>query len=153
MSPQAHESIRGTNQTSPKETMMSDKTIKITKAQVLEASKGMLQKQFYMVHSTPTNGMGPVMENLAAHLEHQCAIERSGVMLAAGPHWTDDESEWLGEGTFVIRAESLAHAKEMAAADPMHKAGARSFVVRPWLINEGGFRLRVTFSDGKFEIE
>ncbi len=127
--------------------------MKITREQVLDASKGMLQKQFYMVHSTPTSGMAPVMENLPVHLEHQCAMERQGIMLAAGPHWSDDEQEWLGEGTFVIRAESLAHAKEIAAADPMHKAGARSFKVRPWLINEGGFRLRVTLSDGKFVLE
>ena len=127
--------------------------IKVTKDQVLEASKGMLQKQFYMVHSTPTNGLGPVMQNLEVHLEHQCEMERTGVMLAAGPHWTDDESEWLGEGTFVIRAKSLAHAKEIAAKDPMHQAGARSFKVRPWLINEGSLKLRVSFSDGKFTLE
>lgn len=128
-------------------------TIKVTKDQVLEASKGMLQKQFYMVHSTPTNGLGPVMQNLPVHLEHQCEMERTGVMLAAGPHWTDDENEWLGEGTFVIRANSLAHAKEIAAKDPMHQAGARSFKVRPWLINEGGLTIRVSFSDGKFTLE
>lgn len=130
-----------------------DATIKVTREQVLEASRGMLQKQFYMVHSTPTAGMGPVMQNLPTHLEHQCAMERDGVMLAAGPHWTDDEQAWEGDGTFVIRARSLTHAHEIAAADPMHKAGARSFKVRPWLINEGGLRLKVTFSDGKFEME
>ncbi|MEO7241462.1 MAG: YciI family protein [Variovorax sp.] len=132
---------------------MSDTPIKVTREQILEASKGMLQKQFYMVHSTATNGLGPIMQNLPAHLEHQCKMEQEGIMLAAGPHWTDDEKEWLGDGTFVIRAKSLAHAKEIAAADPMHKAGARSFAVRPWLINEGGFTLRVTFADGKFKLE
>ncbi len=125
---------------------------RITREDVLNASKGMLQKQFYMIHSTPTNGIGPVMENLHAHLEHQMKMERDGIMLAAGPHWSDDEKYWDGEGTFVVRATSFAHATELAAADPMHKAGARSFKVRPWLINEGGFSLRVTFSDGKFQI-
>jgi uncharacterized protein YciI len=127
--------------------------MKITKEQVLEASKGMLQKQVYVVFSTPTNGIGPVMENLAAHLEHQCAIERSGVMVAAGPHWTDDERRWDGEGMFVIRAESLEDAKKIAASDPMHKCGARFFKVRPWLINEGGLNIRVSFSDGKMSLE
>lgn len=125
----------------------------VTREQVLEASKGMLQKQFYVVFSTPTNGLGPVMENLGAHLEHQCAIERSGIMVAAGPHWTDDEKYWEGEGMFVIRANSLAHARELAAADPMHKSGARSFKVRPWLINEGGLRISISFSDGKMTLE
>ncbi len=70
----------------------------ITREQVLEASKGMLQMQFYMVHSYPTAGMEPVMKNLPDHLEHQCALERDGIMLAAGPHWNDDESTWDGEG-------------------------------------------------------
>lgn len=129
---------------------MADETIKVTREQVLEASKGMLQMQFYMVHSVPASGMGPVMKNLSEHLEHQCAMERSGVMLAAGPHWTDDETAWEGEGTFVIRARSLAHAREIAAADPMHKSGARKFKVRPWLINEGGLSVRLTFSDRKY---
>jgi len=123
---------------------------RVTREQVLEASKGMLQMQFYMVYSFPTAGMDPVMKNLPKHLEHQCAMERSGVMLAAGPHWNDDETGWDGEGTFVIRANSLAHAREIASGDPMHQSGARAFKVRPWLINEGGFTLRITFSDRKY---
>ena len=53
----------------------------------------------------------------------------------------------------MIRARSLAHAKELAASDPMHKAGARSFKVRPWLINEGGLTIKISFSDGKFKLE
>jgi len=127
--------------------------MKVTREQVLEASSGMLQKQVYVVFSTPTRGIGPVMKNLAVHLEHQCSIERAGVMLAAGPHWTDDERFWDGEGMFVIRARSLEEAREIAAADPMHKCGARSFKVRPWLINEGVLNIRVTFSDGKMALE
>ena len=125
----------------------------VTKDDVMQASKGMLQKQFYVVFSTPTNGIGPVMENLEAHLAHQCTIEADGIMVAAGPHWTDDETQWEGEGMFVIRARSLVHAKELAASDPMHKCGARSFVVRPWMVNEGGLTIRLTFSDGKFVLE
>jgi uncharacterized protein YciI len=128
-------------------------TPKVTREDLLNASKGMLQKQVYMILSVPTHGMRAVMENLPAHLEHQCKLERSGVMLVAGPHWTDDETMWEGEGTFVIRAKSLAEAQQIAASDPMHQSGARSFRVRPWLINEGGLRLRISFSDGKVEVE
>jgi uncharacterized protein len=127
--------------------------IKVTKEEILEASKEMLHKQVYVVFSTPTEGIGPVMENLATHLEHQRSLERAGVMLAAGPHWTDDERFWDGEGMFVIRAKSLEEAREIAAADPMHKCGARSFRVRPWLINEGMVNLHFTFSNGRMTIE
>jgi len=126
---------------------------RITAQQILDASRGMLQKQVYVVHTTPTNGLGPVMANLEAHLAHQCAIEASGIMVAAGPHWTEDEAHWEGDGMFVIRATSLAHAREIAASDPMHASGARRFTVRPWLINEGGLTLRVTFSNGRATLE
>jgi hypothetical protein len=122
---------------------------KITKHDILEKTPQMLQKQLYVVHTTPTNGLGPVMENIGPHLEFQVKIEQEGVMFAAGPFWADDEETWEGEGMVVLRADSLAHAREIAASDPMHASGARSFTVRPWLINEGGFSLNVTFSDGK----
>jgi uncharacterized protein YciI len=125
----------------------------VTRQQVLEASKGMLQKQYYVVFSTPTNGLGPVMENLAHHLEHQCQMEREGTLVAAGPHWTDDENYWEGDGMFVIRAASLADANRLTALDPMHQCGARSFTTRPWLINEGSLSLRISFSDGRMVLE
>jgi uncharacterized protein YciI len=127
--------------------------MEVTKRQVLEASKGMLQLQLYVVFSTPANGVGPVMKNLEAHLAHQCKIEAEGIMFAAGPHWTDDEEYWNGEGMFVIRADSLAHARELAASDPMHLCGARTFKVRPWLINEGGLTAKLSFSDGKMVLK
>jgi uncharacterized protein len=127
--------------------------LRVTKEQVLEASGGMLKRQLYVVCSLPTNGIGPVMDNLGAHLEHQRAIERSGILVAAGPQWTDDERFWEGDGMFVISAHSRAKAEEIAASDPMHKAGARSFKVRPWLVNEGQLRITLTFSEGKMRLE
>ena len=126
---------------------------KITKHDILEKTPQMLQKQLYVVHTKPTNGMGPVMDNIGPHLEFQVKIEQEGIMFAAGPLWADDEETWEGEGIVVIRADNLAHAKEIAASDPMHASGARDFTVRPWLVNEGGFNLRVTFSDGGRTVE
>ena len=125
---------------------------KITKHDVLAASEGMLQKQLYAVFTSPTNGMGPVMENLEPHLEFQVKLERDGIMFGAGPFWADNEVDWNGEGMVLIRADSLAHAKEIAASDPMHASGARSFTVRPWLLNEGTMTIRVDYSTGKREI-
>jgi len=127
-------------------------TIRVTREQVLEASKGMLQKQFYVVFSTPTNGIGPVMENLPKHLEHQREIERAGILVAAGPQWTDDGKYWDGDGMFVIRASSIEHARELAGLDPMHLCGARGFTVRPWLVNEGRLNLQIDFSTAKMTL-
>jgi uncharacterized protein len=128
-------------------------TQRITREQALEGSKGMLRKQFYVVFSKPTAGIGPVLANIAAHIDHQCKIEREGILFAAGPNWTEDEQYWDGDGMFVIRADSIGEARELAATDPMHQSGARTFTVLPWLVNEGRLGLQVDFSTGKLTLE
>jgi uncharacterized protein YciI len=124
----------------------------ITKDDILEASKGMLQKQLYVVFTSPADGMGPVMENLEEHLQFQVKLEQDGIMLGAGPFWDDDEHTWNGEGMVIIRADSLAHANEIAASDPMHSSGARTYKVRPWLLNEGRITVQVNFSTGQHAV-
>ena len=124
----------------------------ITKDDILEASKGMLQMQMFVVFTTPTNGMGPVMENIEEHLQFQVNLEQCGIMFGAGPFWADDEHTWNGEGMVIIRADSLEYAKEIAATDPMHSSGARSFTVRPWLLNEGRITVAVDFSTGRHAV-
>jgi uncharacterized protein YciI len=119
----------------------------VTKADILQACKDMLCKELYVVFTTPTNGMGPVMENLESHLQFQIALEKSGVMFGAGPFFAENESDWNGEGMVIIRANSLVHAQEIAAKDPMHISGARSFKVRPWLLNEGSITIQLNYSD------
>jgi hypothetical protein len=115
--------------------------------------RGYLAKQLYVVFTTPTNGIGPVMENLAEHLKFQESLENDGVVFAAGPHWTDDEREWDGEGMVVIRAESLEHAKQIADKDPMHQSGARTYRVRPWLVNEGTVTIELSFATKRFMLK
>ena len=115
-------------------------------------TRGYLAKQLYMVTTRPVNGIGPVMENLAVHLQFQEKLERDGVMFAAGPNWTDDEQEWEGDGTVVYRASSLAEARQIAATDPMHVNGARSFTVRPWFVNEGTITVQLGFATGRFKL-
>ena len=73
-------------------------------------------------------------------------------MFAAGPNWTDDEKSWEGDGMVVVRAKSLAEAKQIAARDPTHKSGARNFTVRPWFVNEGTIAVRLNYSKGTFEM-
>ena len=47
----------------------------------------------------------------------------------------------------ITRAGSLAEARKIAEEDP-----ARSFTVRPWLLNEGTFTLKERYSDGSREL-
>lgn len=124
----------------------------VTRDDIMQASKGMLQKQLFVVFTTPTNGLGPVMENLEPHLKFQVELEEKGIMFGAGPFFTDDMKDWQGEGMVIIRAESMEEADKIAASDPMHQSGARSYKIRPWLMNEGSVTLKVRFSDGSREI-
>lgn len=121
-------------------------------AGVLEASKGMLQRQLYAIFTTPTDGLGPVFANIEEHLQFQVQLEQDGILYAAGPMWTDDEENWEGEGLVVVKAASRAEAIAIAERDPMHKAGARSFRVRPWLINEGSVTITLNNSSQTFTV-
>ena len=119
---------------------------------ILAACDGMLRKQLYVVLTKPAQGLDPIMKVLKEHLEFQMDLERRGIMFGAGPFWTDDEQSWEGDGMVIIRASSLAEAKQIAASDPMHKSGARTFTVRPWLLNEGTLTIKVSYSDGRREV-
>ncbi len=99
------------------------------------------------------NGPEPVLKNQDDHLKFQVDLARRGITFGASPFWDDDETHWSGEGMVIVRAESLAAARTIAAEDPMHKSGARRFTVRPWLLNEGTLTLRLNFSDMKYRIE
>jgi uncharacterized protein YciI len=114
---------------------------------------GVLAKKFYVVFTSPAEGFGKVMENIEEHLAYQHQIEQKGVMFSAGPFATDDELRWQGAGMVVIRANSLAEAEQVTANDPMHKSGARTYRVGPWLMNESGFTVSVSYSDQKLAVE
>lgn len=120
----------------------------LPKADVLKACEAMLRKQLYVIFTKPTNGMEPVLANLEQHLTFQIDLEKRGIMFGAGPMWNDAEDAWEGEGMVIVRAASLDEAKAIAATDPMHKAGARSYTVRPWLLNEGTITVKLSYSNG-----
>ena len=116
------------------------------------AEKGVLAKQLYVVLTQPSGSLDAVRDNLPEHLAYQVELERKNIMFAAGPFADDQEQEWQGEGMVIIRAESLEQAHEIAKADPMHQSGARTYRLRPWLLNEGSMTIKVTYSNGGREI-
>ena len=116
------------------------------------AEKGVLAKQLYVVLTQPSGSLDAVRDNLSEHLAYQVELERKNIMFAAGPFADDQEQEWQGEGMVIIRAESLEQAHEIAKADPMHQSGARTYRLRPWLLNEGSITIKVTYFNGGREI-
>lgn len=121
-------------------------------AAVLEASRAMLQKQLFAIFTRPVDGLGPIFAIMEEHLQFQVSLEKEGILFAAGPMWTDDGESWEGDGLVIVRAETREDAIAIAERDPMHRAGARSFSVRPWLINEGTTTIRLDYSSQTFSI-
>lgn len=111
---------------------------------------GFMAKRLYVILTTPVAGHGPVQAVSDEHLAHQIALERDGVLFAAGPLLTDDGRFCEGEGMIVIRAASLEEAHAIAERDPMHRHGVRRFRIRPWILNEGALDLRINLSSGRY---
>ena len=115
--------------------------------EALSRSKGFLAQRLYVILTEPVNGLEAVQAASDDHLAHQVALERSGQLFAAGPLLTDDGLGCRGEGMIIVRANSLEEARAIAERDPMHATGARTYRIRPWLLNEGSLTLRINLSD------
>ena len=130
--------------------MSEDNPAAVPAAAVIEASKGMLQSQLFAIFTTPIDGLGPVFAVMAEHLEFQIGLERDGILYAAGPLWSDDGQSWAGEGLVVVKAATREDAVAIAERDPMHRSGARSFRIRPWMVNEGSVTITLHNSSQTF---
>jgi uncharacterized protein YciI len=119
---------------------------------VMEASSAMLRKQLYAIFTRPAGGIEPVLAIMEEHLAFQVSLEKDGILYAAGPVWSDDEKTWEGDGLVVVRAGSRGEAIAIAERDPMHRGGARTFTVRPWMINEGTVTVRLDMSSQTFSV-
>lgn len=110
--------------------------------------RGALALELFVIQSTPAEGGPPVPEVLPEHLAYQREQEIAGNLVLAGP-MSDLSGEMMeGAGMILYRAASLEDAKALADADPMHAKGARTYVLRKWLVNEGSLNLSVGLSTG-----
>ena len=106
--------------------------------------RGALALELYVAQSTPAKAPEDVKANLPDHLAYQADLERQGQLAFAGPMSDESGDHMQGMGLIIYRADSLEQARALAEADPMHKSGARAFVLRRWMINEGS----LSFSGG-----
>lgn len=109
-------------------------------------SRGALALELFVVHSVPTGDGAAVKAALSDHLAYQAQMEARGALAFAGPMSDETGDEMQGMGLIIYRAASFDEARALAEADPMHKAGARSFTLRKWLVNEGSLTLSVGLS-------
>ncbi|WP_425046045.1 YciI family protein [Primorskyibacter sp. S87] len=111
-------------------------------------NRGALALELYVALSTPAKAPKDVKASLPDHLAYQAQLERSGQLAFAGPMSDETGEHMQGVGMIVYRADSLEMARALADKDPMHQSGARSYVLRRWLINEGSLNLSVGLSTG-----
>lgn len=112
-------------------------------------SRGALALELYVAHSTPAKAPEDVKAALPDHLAYQAQLERAGQLAFAGPMSDETGEHMQGMGLIIYRAGSLEAARKLAEDDPMHASGARSFVLRRWMINEGSLNLSVGLSTGQ----
>jgi uncharacterized protein YciI len=116
-----------------------------------EVTKNFLGRQLYVIRTTPNGSREGLDHILPDHLEHQIRLEKSGVMFAAGSTMNPDGTP--AGGLIVIRAKDFAEAKAIADSDPVDKTGLCSYTLRRWTVDEGGYGLRVNYSDQTATIE
>ncbi|MEO0670067.1 MAG: YciI family protein [Pseudomonadota bacterium] len=111
-------------------------------------SRGALALELFVAHSTPAKAPEDVKAALPDHLAYQAELERAGSLAFAGPMSDETGQDMQGMGLIIYRADSLEAARALADGDPMHKTGARSYVLRRWMINEGSLTVQVGLSTG-----
>ena len=109
-------------------------------------SRGALALEMYVAQSTPVKGPEELRAVLPDHLAYIAELEKNGALMFAGPLSDETGTQMQGMGMLVLRASSFEEARTMAANDPMHATGTRTFTLRKWLINEGGLSVSVRLS-------
>ncbi|MCI2400501.1 YciI family protein [Aliiroseovarius subalbicans] len=111
-------------------------------------TRGALAFELYVAHSTPAKAPEDVKASLPDHLAYQAKLEREGKLAFAGPMSDETGEHMQGMGLIIYRADSLEAARALAEADPMHGSGARTYILRRWMINEGSVSVSANLSTG-----
>ena len=116
-----------------------------------ELTSRMLQRELYVVLTTPIKPMSELLPLLPGHLNY-IDLEKRGMLFASGPFLAGKDL-LPGTGMTILRAGSLEEAEAIAWEDPLNKSGMRTFEVRTWQLNEGSFTVTVNYSDRSYHIE
>jgi uncharacterized protein YciI len=113
-------------------------------------TQAFLGKEVYAIRTRPA-GDAISREMLTKHLANQVALEKEGIMFAAGPLY-DEGAETPDGGLIVVRASSFEEAHRIAMRDPLHASGLRTYTLQRWRINEGSYTVTVNYSDQSVQI-
>jgi catechol 2,3-dioxygenase-like lactoylglutathione lyase family enzyme/uncharacterized protein YciI len=93
----------------------------------------------------------PPIEVIHAHLQWALKLEADGALFAAGP-FVDDAGSMVGDGLFIVRANSNAEAAEILAQDPIHRGHYRDCTVYGWTLHEGKINVEFNLSDQRYSL-
>jgi catechol 2,3-dioxygenase len=93
----------------------------------------------------------PPIDVVGEHLKYALKLEEDGVLFAAGP-FVDDEGKMIGDGLFIVRADSKAQATEILAKDPIHVGNFRTCTVYGWTLHEGKLNVSFNLSDQTYTL-
>ena len=111
-----------------------------------ELLRAMLNKPLYVALRKPAD-LARMAQFLEPHLRWMIGAERRGELFASGPFTDDTSAPGSLGGLSIVRAASLAHARELLSCDPFVKEGVVTIDVKKWLLMEGGFSVAVRLSD------
>jgi uncharacterized protein YciI len=114
-------------------------------------SSTFLNKSLYVITTVPCAPREEMLKHMSAHIDRQVELERAGIMFGAGPLF-EEGGEAPVAGMIIVRANSFEEAAKIADGDPMHIHGVRKYTIRRWVLNEGSFNVRISYSTQQAEI-
>lgn len=117
----------------------------------IDASHAGLQKLYYPCRTWPIRPLVELDEALPDHKAYLASPEREGQVLLAGP-LLDSAARYDGNGLIVFATNGREQAEELAAADPFHERGLRSYELSPWQVNKGSLTVRLVYSERSFDL-
>lgn len=104
--------------------------------------------RLFVVFSQGTADLTP---HVPAHVEYLVGLEKEGRLLMAGPFLRSDGTP-APRGMLLVWADDRAAAEALAAADPFHSSGARSFHVEEWQVHQGRIGIEIDLSDRSYRL-
>jgi uncharacterized protein YciI len=112
----------------------------------------MVNKRLYVgISKVNMTSPPPPIDVVGEHLKYALELEQQGILFAAGP-FVDDEGKMVGDGMFIVRADSKAEAVEILATDPIHVGNFRKCTVHGWTLHEGKLNVSFNLSDQTYSL-
>ncbi len=117
------------------------------KDEINKLKEKMWQRSYYVIFRAlvDPSRIPPVM---LEHYQWIIGLEKADKVLLSGPLYK--KSDGPGVGMTVLRVDSFEDAEAIAATDPFVIAGAMTFEIERWQINEGRVNMSIDFSDQTF---